>query len=76
MLDYRGQIHERKVCQSNPWQDKRSAEASQGPMNGRQAVTWDMLFIIFLKNVTKLAGVDWALEERQVLNYYFFLGKI
>lgn len=43
-------------------------------MNGRQAVTWDTLFIIFLKNVTKLAGVDWALEERQVLIY--ILGMI
>lgn len=60
------------MCQSNSWQDKRSAEASQGPANGRQAVTWDTLSIIFLKNVTKLAGIDWALEERQALIY--FLG--
>lgn len=62
------------MCQSNSWQDERSAEASQGPVNGRQAVTWDTFFIIFLKNVTKLAGVDWALEERQVLIY--ILGMI
>lgn len=49
------------------------AGASQGPANGRQVVTWEAFFIIFLKKATKLAGLDWALEERQVL---IFKGKI